>query len=311
MEKKYIDLHCHSVFSDGSDTPEELVDMALKKELSAIALTDHDTVRGVKKMTEAAAGSDLEIVPGVELSTFYKKHEIHMVGLFVDCDHKPFLSELNQIRFLREERNRKMCAKLHMMGIDIDYDTLVEIYKSNMITRAHIADYLVNMGYISDRKEAFDKYIGSHCPAFVQWEKISAIHGIDLIHKAGGTAILAHPVAYKMDDDGLEDLIRCLKEHGLDGMEVFYSTNSASFTEKTKNLAHAYDLLMSGGSDHHGRTKPHISLGTGMGGLRVSHALLEPIRSTAEDYKELRKHLPPEEKTEEEPLQFFFGEPED
>ncbi len=310
MDKKIIDLHCHSIFSDGSDTPEKLVKMALKKELSAIALTDHDTVRGVKTMTEAAAGTSLEVVPGVELSTFYKKHEIHIVGLFVDCENKTFLSALNQIRFLREERIRKMCAKLHMLGIDVDYDNLVEIYKSNMITRAHIADYLVNTGFISDRKEAFDKYIGAHCPAFVQWEKISAVHGVELIHSAGGTAILAHPVAYKMEDDELEDLIKCLKEKGLDGMEVFYSTNSTSFTDKTKNLAHKYSLLMSGGSDHHGRTKPLISLGTGMGGLRVPHALLEPIRSTAEDYKEILKNMPPEDDPVEEPGEFFFGLPE-
>ncbi len=125
MDKKIIDLHCHSIFSDGSDTPEELVKMALKKGLSAIALTDHDTVRGVKTMTEAAAGTSLEVVPGVELSTFYKKHEIHIVGLFVDCENKTFLSALNQIRFLREERIRKMCAKLHMLEFD-DYSYLLD-----------------------------------------------------------------------------------------------------------------------------------------------------------------------------------------
>ena len=279
MTNGMIDLHSHSVYSDGSDTPAELVEIAKKTGLSALALTDHDTVAGVNEAIEAADGSDLEIIPGVELSTFYKKHEIHVVGLYIDHDNRYFRKELGQIRFIREERNRKMCAKLHMMGVDIDYDNMVDIYKSNMITRAHIADYLMEKGYISTRKEAFEKYIGPHCPAFIQWEKISVIKGIRLIRASGGVPVLAHPVAYKMDDEGLDELVRTLKENGLIGMEVYYSTNSRSFTDKSLNLCKKYDLLPSGGSDHHGRTKPLIRLGTGMGDLRVPYELLEPLRN--------------------------------
>ena len=279
MSGKTIDLHTHSVYSDGSDTPAALVEIARSSGISALALTDHDTVSGVKHAIAAAEGTYLEIIPGVELSTFYKKHEIHVVGLFIDHENRYFKGELNQIRFIREERNRKMCARLHMMGIDIDYDNMVELYKSNMITRAHIADFLLNNGYISTRKEAFEKYIGSHCPAFIQWEKISVIKGIRLIRASGGVPILAHPVAYKMDDSELEELVRTLKENGLIGMEVFYSTNSQSFTDKSLNLCKKYDLLPSGGSDYHGRTKPLIKVGTGMGGLRVPYELLEPLRN--------------------------------
>lgn len=279
MAMGIIDLHSHSVFSDGSDTPADLVEIAKKSDISALALTDHDTVAGVSEAIEAAAGSSLEIIPGVELSTFYKKHEIHVVGLFIDHCNKYFKKELSHIRFIREERNRKMCAKLHMMGVDIDYDNMVDIYKSNMITRAHIADYLMENGYISTRKEAFDKYIGSHCPAFIQWEKISVIRGIRLIRASGGVPVLAHPVAYKMEDGELDELVRTLKENGLIGMEVFYSTNSRSFTDKSFNLCKKYDLLPSGGSDYHGRTKPLIKLGTGMGDLRIPYELLEPLRS--------------------------------
>ena len=280
-EKRIIDLHSHSTFSDGSESPAELIDIALRTGLSCLALTDHDTINGVPHAIAAAENTALEVIPGVELSTFYKKHEIHIVGLFVDHTDKKFKSELNQIRFLREERNHKMCAKLHTLGIDIDYDNMVEIYKSNMITRAHIADYLLDKGYISTRKEAFEKYIGSHCPAFIQWEKIYVIKGIELILAAGGVPILAHPVAYKMDFDELDALVKNLSDNGLMGMEVFYSTNSESFTEKSKNLANKYGLLKSGGSDYHGRTKPLIKLGTGMGGLRISYDLLAPIRRAA------------------------------
>lgn len=276
---RYIDLHSHTINSDGSDSPEVLVQIAKKAGLSALALTDHDTVNGVKYALREAEGSNLELIPGVELSTFYKKYEIHVVGLFIDHENRYFKGELNQIRFIREERNRKICARLHMLGIDIDYDGMVEEYKSNMITRAHIADFLVNKGYISTRKEAFEKYIGSHCPAFIQWEKISVIKGIRLILAAGGVPILAHPVAYKMDEEQLDELVKTLKENGLIGMEVYYSTNSRSFTDKSLKLCKKYNLLPSGGSDYHGRTKPLIKLGTGMGGLRVPYELLEPLRA--------------------------------
>ena len=273
-----IDLHSHSLYSDGSDTPEKLVDKALQVGLSALALTDHDTVRGVKHAAAAAEGTDLEIIPGVELSTFYKRGEVHIVGLFVDCNNKGFLEELGQICFIREERNRKMCARLNIMGVDIDYDNLIEIYGSKTITRSHIADYMLNKGIIKERREAFDKYIGSGCPAHIRWEKITAEHGIELIKSAGGVPILAHPVAYKLTDAELEELLIHLKKHGLEGMEVFYSTNSKSFTDKSLHLARKHDLIISGGSDYHGRTKPLISLGTGLGGLKVSDSLLPPIR---------------------------------
>ncbi len=276
-----IDLHTHSLYSDGSDTPEQLVRLAQKAGLSAIALTDHDTIRGVKHAIEAAEGSDLEVIPGIELSTFYKRGEVHIVGLFVDCDNKEFLKELNHISFIREERNRKMCAKLNIMGVDIDYDNLIEIYGSKTITRSHIADYMVNNGIINDRKEAFDKYIGSGCPAHIRWEKITAKHGIDLIKSVGGVPILAHPVAYKLTNSELEELIYYLKMNGLEGMEVYYSTNSASFTDRSLHLTRKYGLLASGGSDYHGRTKPLINVGTGMGGLRVPDKLLPPIRAAA------------------------------
>ena len=276
-----IDLHSHSLYSDGSDTPEKLVEKALQVGLSALALTDHDTVRGVRHAVAAAEGTNLEIIPGVELSTFYKRGEVHIVGLFVDCTNKTFTNELGQICFIREERNRKMCARLNIMGVDIDYDNLIEIYGSKTITRAHIADYMVNNGIIKERHEAFDKYIGSGCPAHIRWEKITAEHGIEIIKNAGGVPVLAHPVAYKLTDSELEELLVHLKKHGLEGVEVYYSTNSTSFTDKTFHLAKKHGLLMSGGSDYHGRTKPLIALGTGMGGLKVPDSLLTPIREAA------------------------------
>lgn len=283
-KKKLIDLHTHSTFSDGTDSVQDLVSLCVDANLSAFALTDHDTVAGIDLAIETAlniyqeTGYLLEVVPGVELSTYYKKHEIHIVGLYIDHKDKSFLNALNRIRFLREERVRKMCAKLTIMGVDIDYDDITYFYKSTSITRAHIADYLLLKGYIKNRREAFDKYIGSKGEAFIPLEKISAIDGIELILNAGGIPILAHPVSYRMEDYELSNMLLSLKACGLVGMETIYSTNSISFTDKSKFLAKKFGLLNSGGSDYHGKMKPLIKLGVGMGNLKVPYEFLEKIR---------------------------------
>ena len=182
------------------------------------------------------------------------------------------------MRIEREDRNRLMCSRLRKYGIDIDYDKLVDIYKSHAITRAHFADFLYKNGYVSGRKEAFERYIGSDCPAFVQRKGISPEKGIKLIQQAQGVPILAHPYAYRLSEKHLDELISNLKDHGLAGIEAFYSAHGMSETDKVRNYAKKYDLMLSGGSDYHGKNKPLISLGLGMGGLKVDSSLLVPMQ---------------------------------
>ena len=273
-----IDLHVHSMYSDGTNSPKELVDMAVSIGLRAMALTDHDTIDGVPHAIEAARDYDITIIPGVEISTFYQEGEIHIIGLFVDYNNKEFVAELDQMRIEREDRNRLMCSRLRKYGVDIDYDKLVDIYKSHAITRAHFADFLYKNGYVSGRKEAFERYIGSDCPAFVQRKGISPKKGIKLIQQAHGVPILAHPYAYRLSEKHLDELISNLKDHGLAGIEAFYSTHGMSETDKVRNYAKKYDLMLSGGSDYHGKNKPLISLGSGMGGLKVNSSLLVPMQ---------------------------------
>ena len=152
-----IDLHVHSMYSDGTNSPKELVDMAVSIGLRAMALTDHDTIDGVPHAIEAARDYDITIIPGVEISTFYQEGEIHIIGLFVDYNNREFVAELDQMRIEREDRNRLMCSRLRKYGIDIDYDKLVDIYKSHAITRAHFADFLYKNGYVSGRNRYPDQ----------------------------------------------------------------------------------------------------------------------------------------------------------
>lgn len=279
MDTRKIDLHVHSTESDGTLTPTELVDEAIKANLSAFALTDHDTVNGIAEARKAAAATSIELVPGVELSTEYKEKEVHMVGLFLDETNPKLLEHLSRFRDNRDNRNQKMYQKLQEEGFDITEEALREMFPDAVLTRAHVARFLVEKGYITSISVAFEKYIGDGCRCYVEREKITPQEAIDLIHEAGGIAILAHPILYHMSDQRLRELISDCKEHGLEGIEALYSTYQPGDERYIRRLASEYDLKLSGGSDFHGSNKPAISLGSGMGHLYVPYELLEKLKS--------------------------------
>lgn len=221
-----VDLHVHSTCSDGTFTPEELVDYAIQKGLTAFALTDHDTVNGLDRairyaeelrQAQAASPSDApasqvpEVIPGIELSTEYQGKDIHMVGLFIDYRQPEFAHYLEDFIRSRENRNEKMCALLREHDIDITYEALLAEFPGAVITRAHFARYLLSHGYIQSMKEAFDRYVGDHCPCFVPREKVTPAQAVELILGAGGVPVLAHPILYHMSDDRLDTLVAELK----------------------------------------------------------------------------------------------------
>ena len=190
-----VDLHTHSNRSDGSMSPTELIDHALEINLAAIALTDHDTTAGLDEAASYAAGKDIEFVPGIEFSTEYNKKDIHIVGLYIRYDDPGFQDYLQEFVKSRIERNIKMCKNLQdMAGIDITYEKLQSENPDSVITRAHYARYLIEHGYVKCHSEAFDRYLGDHTKYFVSREKITPEKAIDLILKAGGVPILAHPI---------------------------------------------------------------------------------------------------------------------
>jgi hypothetical protein len=278
---KQVDLHVHSTYSDGTFTPSMLIEEAVNKGLSAIALTDHDATDGIDEGLLAAGKAGIELIPGIEFSTFYNKKEIHIVGLFIDHKNPEFARRLCDFREGRENKNIKMCEKFKEIGIDVSYEEMKEMYPNAVITRAHFADYLLKKGIVRDRNEAFDRYIGDGCVCYVDREKITPKEAIELIHSVGGVAVLAHPVLYHLGNDAMQALMDYLCANGLQALEAVYSTYSASDERDMRRLAAKYGILISGGSDFHGQNKPKISLGTGLGRLFVPDEVLENLRALA------------------------------
>lgn len=278
IDTRKIDLHVHSTFSDGTYTPEQLVDAAFEAGLSAIAITDHDTIDGVPVAIRAAKKRDLEIIAGVELSCEYKQKEVHMLGFCLDYTN-PILNEhLRNFQQSRNMRNQKMVMLLAAEGFDITYDKLLADNPDCVITRANIARYLVEHGCVKDMSTVFSKYLGDDCRCFVPRKKTSPTQAIQLIHQAGGVAFLAHPLLYRMSTVTLRSLVSELATAGLDGIEAIYATYQPGDERNMKNLAKEYHLLICGGSDFHGANKPYIRIGTGMGHLYVPYEVLDNIK---------------------------------
>ena len=273
-----IDLHVHSTHSDGTLTPEELVRKAHEINLAAMALTDHDTIDGVPEAVEAGKKYNIEVIPGVELSTFYNDKEIHIVGLYIQYMNPEFKKELEALRNVRRNRNIQMCQKFTELGMPLDYDEMEKEYSDAVITRAHFADFLLKKGYIKSRNEAFDRYIGLNGPCYVPRKKMTPAEAITIIKAAGGVPILAHPVLYHLGKEQLSKLMDYLCDSGIVGLEAIYSTYTMGDELEMKNLAGERGLIISGGSDYHGANKPHIQLGVGKGHLFVPYSLLKTIK---------------------------------
>lgn len=271
-----IDLHTHSTFSDGTFTPLQLVKYAEEKGLKAFALTDHDTTEGIKEAKSIE--TNVEVISGVEISTRYDKKEIHIVGLYVNENDADLNKQLKYYREKRVTRNFEILEKLNSLGVDITIDDVKESCTGDVISRAHIAKALVSKGFVGSYTEAFDRYLGDNKCAYVPRETLNYEESMELITKAGGVPVLAHPLLYKMSDTNLENMMVKLRQKGLKAVGVYYSTHSNSDTQHIMAMANRVGLIYSGGSDFHGATKPKIDMGTGMGKLAVPYEILEKIR---------------------------------
>lgn len=278
MDTRIIDLHVHSNASDGTFTPTQLVEEAKKAGLCAFALTDHDTTDGVAEAKKAAEAAGIELVPGVELSTEYEGKEIHVLGLYIDITNEALQKHMADFRDSRDNRNVYMLKKLRAEGFDITQEALEAMFPDAVITRAHVARYLLDKGYIPDIKTAFSEYIGEGCRCYVERPKVTPMDAVDYILEAGGTPVLAHPVVYRMERPQLKKMIAEMKAHGLVGMEAVYSENTPADEQDYRALAREQRLLITGGSDFHGENKPDIRLGKGRGGLYIPYSFLEEIK---------------------------------
>lgn len=272
-----VDLHVHSNHSDGTYSVNELIAYGKEKGLKAIALTDHDTVSGVKEALYEGEKQGVIVIPGIEISCGNGNSEIHMLGLNIDHKSSVFNEFIISCKESREQRNRRMADKLCELGMEVDYDELLTRYQSSTITRAHFARYLHEAGYVKSKNEAFDRFLGDGKPAYLTRERITPKDAIEMIKKAGGHPVLAHPLLYKMGKDRLESLVDYLKGMGLEGIEALYSLNTKSDDERLIKMAKNHGLFITGGSDFHGSNKPDIDLGVGKGNLRVPADVLENI----------------------------------
>ena len=271
-----VDLHVHSNVSDGTRSPREVVFHAKEKGLHAMALTDHDTVGGLDEAIEAGALYQIEVIPGIELSADFPNDNLHFVGLCIDYKNKDFLTKLTPLRDARKIRNAKMLAQLRDLGFNIAVDE-----NSDITTRAHFARALLEGGYVASIKEAFDLYLSPGKPGYVKRVTPSPEECIDLIHEAGGVAILAHPTLYNLSMVDLEELIVRLAHYGLDGIEAIYPLHSPEEEAYFIVLARKLNLIISGGSDFHGDNKPGLELGVGYGDLKIPYTVLDRIKIEA------------------------------
>jgi len=276
-----IDLHLHTTHSDGSYSTREVMAFAKQAGLTALAITDHDIVEGIPEATAIGEELGIEVIPGVEISSRLGESELHILGYFLNWTDPLLAQRLQTLRDSRHLRNPKIVQRLNELGVPITYEEVRALAGTESVGRPHIARLLMEKGIVTSAKEAFDRYLANGRPAFVDRELPEPAEAVQWIREAGGVPVLAHPTWVRTSADGLRVLVRELKAAGLGGMEVHYSTHTPSQTTEYLDLAKQCDLLVTGGSDFHGVTKPDIEVGIGRGHLKVSAKLLDPLRKAA------------------------------
>ena len=276
-----IDLHLHTTHSDGSLSPTEVLRLAHKAGVTALAITDHDIVSGIPEAIAAGAELGVEIIPGVEISSRVGNSELHILGYCLQWQDQELNQRLAALRKSRHSRNPQIIERLRALGLDVTYEEVRALAGTDSVGRPHIARLLMDKQYVTSAKDAFDRYLAEGRPAYVARELPKPADAIAWIRAAGGVAVLAHPTWAKVSGEGLNTLLTTLKAEGLGGIEVHYSTHTKRQTTEYLDLAKRLNLLVTGGSDFHGITKPDIEVGTGRGDLKVSEKLLDPLKKAA------------------------------
>lgn len=273
---KRVDLHIHTAASDSDLSPSVTVQKAIEAGLSAIAITDHDTVSGYEEAVETAAEQGIEIIPGIEFSTKYGGR-VHILGYYIDPDNAELKQALKGIISDRDHRNEICVQLLRQDGISITYDQMKEHF-GEVIGKPHFADILVQNGICSSIEEGFTKFLNKGMKYFVPRRTIPVETCINLIRGAGGVAVLAHPFEYSYSKISLPDLLEKCIEFGVEGLECRHSSHSAGEMAYLETLADEYGLLKTGGSDFHGGVKPNVNIGNGNGIVSVPYRWLEELQ---------------------------------
>ena len=266
----FADLHLHTRFSDGTNTPEELVAEACRHELAALALTDHDTVEGCAPTAVACAAASIEFLSGVELTAEHEDQELHLLGYGMDVANVKLLAELAHFQEVRQERIREMVTRLSRFGVTLDAEAVFTLADCRAPGRPHVARALVEAGVCGTVDEAFERFLKKHRPAWVPKFKISTADAIALVHQAGGAAVMAHPALNRLDE-AIPELV----ELGLDGLECFHTKHAAATCEHYLRLAGQLGVLVTGGSDCHGLTKGKRLIGS----VKLPYAYGEKLKA--------------------------------
>jgi 3',5'-nucleoside bisphosphate phosphatase len=283
-----VDLHTHSVVSDGSETPSELIRLAAEAGLSAVALTDHDVLGGLAEAEKAAQELGVELIPGVELSLDWSEFEhdadnrggMHLIVLWIDDTPGPLPDRLADLRLGRDDRNHTILERLRQLGLEVSMEELVARAGEGSVGRPHIAGVMVDRGYVPDIATAFDQFLGSGAPAYVGRRRLTPAEALSLARASGGVPVLAHPHTLGFEEDArLEALLEQLAALGLAGLETHHSGAEPDRRRQLRRIGRRVGLLPSGGSDFHGTYKPGIEIGVGCGDLEVPHEFLEGLRS--------------------------------
>src|SRR5580658_2300641 len=254
---KLADLHLHTNFSDGTFTPEELVFQAQKAGLACIAVTDHDSVEAAPRVSAACAAVNMEFIPGTELTAAYDDTELHVLGYFLDAHNEKLLSEIAKFQVVRQNRIHEMVARINELGTPLKAESVFALANCKSPGRPHVARAMVKEGFVRNLDEAFERFLKKGRPAWVPKSKISALEAVELVHQAGGLAIMAHPGLNRTDN-----IIPALVAAGLDGIECFHTKHSTAMSERYLEIADKYHLLVTGGSDCHGFSKGKPLIGT-------------------------------------------------
>ena len=272
----FADLHLHSYFSDGTYGPQELAAHAQRCGLSAIALTDHDSVEGCAATAQACAAAGIEFIAGTELTAHQNGNELHLLGYFVDTHAPEFLRQIAKFQEVRQNRIREMVARLNRLKVPLSAEAVFVLANCRAPGRPHVARALVQAGLCASLDEAFERFLKRNRPAWVPKFKLSAGEAIDLIHQAQGVAVLAHPGLNHNDG-----MIPGVVEAGLDGIECFHPKHSTAANERYLEMADRFHLLVTGGSDCHGMSKGTPLIGT----IKMSYRHVEMLRARAVEGK--------------------------
>jgi predicted metal-dependent phosphoesterase TrpH len=278
-----MDLHVHSTASDGTLTPAEILARAECMGLGALAITDHDTVEGARAAVASGVPASIHFFTGIEISAapppfLHRRGSFHILGYGIRLEDAGLNAALMRLQQARQERNPAMVERLRRLGIDISMEELAAHAGNAQIGRPHIAGLMIRKGVVASFDEAFDRYIGTGKAAYVDKYRIPCEEAIQLIHRAGGIAVMAHPgLLGPMPDAVFNALISGLKRMGIDGIEVYYPEHTREQTERYRRTAGRFDLVITGGTDFHGDIKPGIDLGVGDGSFAVPHFVYEQL----------------------------------